>query len=210
MTYHTDSQVAEIVCRKGSPKPYLHAYAVDIFEFCNSNCIDLKVVWIPRELNELADFYSKSSDTDSWTTRPRFFEKIQTLTSLKFTLDCFSNEENAKCKKFFSKHFCPGTAGVDSFAQSWEGETTWSCPPPKLLVQTFCHMKNCHVKGVVIMPEWKSLPVWPLFKNPNFASYISGIWSFPGYLYLKSNDKKCIFNEKFRGALRVVYFDFSK
>ena len=180
---HTDSQVAEIVCRKGSSKPYLHRYAMDIFELCQSVNLDLCVIWISRSLNDDADHLSKNSDTDSWTTRPRFFEKIQTLTKLTFSLDAFSNNENAKCAKFYSRHYCPQSAGVDSLKFSWEGETVWACPPPRLLVQTVCHFKNCKVKGVVIMPEWKSLTVWPLLQSSIFSSHIVRDWSFPGYLY---------------------------
>ena len=128
---HTDSQVAEIVCRKGSSKPYLHRYAMDIFEFCKSVNLDLCVIWISRTLNDDADHLSKNSDTDSWTTRPRFFEKIQTLSKLTFTLDAFSNNENAKCRKFYSLHYCPESAGVDSLKFSWEGEVVWATPPPQ-------------------------------------------------------------------------------
>ena len=206
---HTDSQVAEIVCRKGSSKPYLHRYALDIFELCKTVNLDLCVIWISRDLNDDADHLSKNSDTDSWTTRPRFFEKIKTLSGLDFSLDAFANDQNAKCQKFYSLHYCPNSAGVDSLKFSWEGQVVWACPPPKLLVQTVCHFKNCKVKGVVILPEWKSLAVWPLLQSPVFARHIVRSWSFPGYLYLKSNDKKCIFNEKFRGSLKVCFFDFT-
>ena len=209
VTYKTDSQVAETVCRKGSPKLYLHKYIVDILKICKSYEINLTVLWISRDLNEIADFYSKASDTDSWTTRPRFFEKVKVLSKLDFTVDVFSNSENNKCERFYSKHFCPDSLGVDSLSHSWNGETVWACPPVKLLVPTFFHFKNCKVKGVVIMPEWVSLPVWPLFKSPSFAPFVRGIWSFPGYLFLKSNDKNCIFNEKFRGNIRVCMFDFT-
>ena len=209
VAYKTDSQVAETICRKGSPKLYLHKYIIDILNLCKLFKIDLIVLWIPRELNEIADFYSKASDTDCWTTRPRFFQKIQALSRLEFSIDVFSNDVNAKCAKFYSKHFCPSSLGVDALSHSWHGETVWACPPVKLLVPTFFHFKNCKVKGVIVMPEWVSLPVWPLFKSPSFAPFVRGIWSFPGYLFLKSNDKNCIFNEHFRGALRVVMFDFT-
>ena len=208
--YHTDSQVADIVCKKGSSKLYLHKYAVEIFEFCKKNDIDLCTVWIARTVNEVADFYSKNSDTDCWTTRPRFFEKISKLSGLTFTLDVFSNDDNKKCDRFYSLHYCPGTMGVNSLLFPWDGEVVWACPPIKLLSQTFLHMKHCKVKGVVILPEWISLPVWPLFTNVNFAPLIKGMWSFPGHLFLKSNDKRCIFNENFRGSIRACYFDFSR
>ena len=207
--YKTDSKVAETVCRKGSPKLYLHKYIVDILDLCKRFDIQLCVVWISRDLNEIADYYSKASDTDSWTTRSRFFEKIKTLSGLNFSLDAFANVENTKVPRFYSKHHCPSSLGIDALAHSWQGEAVWACPPVKLLVQTFFHMKNCKAKGVVILPEWISLPVWPLFRSPSFAPFIRGIWSFPGYLYLKSNDKNCIFNENFRGAIRVCKFDFS-
>jgi hypothetical protein len=36
----------------------LQSLAIDIFHFCVQNCICLKVQWIPRELNTIADQYT--------------------------------------------------------------------------------------------------------------------------------------------------------
>jgi hypothetical protein len=33
--------------------------------------------------------------------------------------DRFAHDYNAKCKQFYSKFWCPGTAGIDAFRFTW-------------------------------------------------------------------------------------------
>ena len=45
---------------------YLQEIAIQIYDLCNQFNIKLVPAWIPRELNEIADFMSKYNNTDSW------------------------------------------------------------------------------------------------------------------------------------------------
>ncbi len=54
-----DNINAVAICVKGSPKPRLRAYAKLISQICTDNEICLKPVWIPRDLNQVADLISK-------------------------------------------------------------------------------------------------------------------------------------------------------
>ena len=127
---------------------------------------------------------------------------------MNFSVDPFANNINAKCAKFYSKFACPNTSGINGLNFSWKDEVVWAVPPVKLLSKTICHMQNCKVQGVVVFPEWKSLPIWPLLENAKFKTFLKRYWTYPGKLYLTSNDKRCIFNETFRGNLRICFFDF--
>ena len=60
----TDNQDVERISEVGSMKKDLQSLAIDIFHFCEQNCICLKVQWIPRELNIVSDQYSKIFDFD--------------------------------------------------------------------------------------------------------------------------------------------------
>ena len=45
-------------------KPYLQNIAIDVFNFCSKLNIKLIPQWIPRDRNELADYYSRIKDTE--------------------------------------------------------------------------------------------------------------------------------------------------
>ena len=51
----------------GSAKPHLQNIAIDVFTFCSKFNIKLIQQWIPRERNELADYYSRLKATDYWS-----------------------------------------------------------------------------------------------------------------------------------------------
>ena len=206
--YMTDSQVCQIVSRKGSGRMNLHGHAVEIRNIANEFNIDLSTAWISRNFNELADFYSKDACRDNWEIRFSLFNKISVLSGLNFSLDPFANQSNTKCDRFYSKFHCPGSLGVNGLNFSWHNEVIWACPPPSLLSQCLNHMRICKVEGVLILPEWLSLPVWPMLSNKFFKNATVQVWNFPGKLFLKSNDPRSIFNHNFKGAIRIVQFDF--
>lgn len=62
-------------------------------------------------------FSSKKMD---WETPQDFFDKLNV--EFHFTLDPCANEQNAKCKKFY-------TIEQDGLAQSWQGEIVFCNPP---------------------------------------------------------------------------------
>ena len=65
--WFTDSQAVSLIVDSGSMKEYLHQLAVDIFHTAKENNIEIEVEWIPRSLNEKADYLSKIVDFDDWT-----------------------------------------------------------------------------------------------------------------------------------------------
>ena len=61
-----------------------------------------------------------SSERMDWETPQDFFDKLNV--EFHFTLDPCANEQNAKCKKFY-------TIEQDGLAQSWQGEIVFCNPP---------------------------------------------------------------------------------
>lgn len=61
-----------------------------------------------------------TSNTEEWATPQAFFEELNK--EFNFTLDPCATQENAKCKKFFTKE-------QNGLLQSWQGETVFCNPP---------------------------------------------------------------------------------
>ena len=76
----TDNQNVARVYEVGSMKKDLHELALEILYFCIKKSIYLKIEWIPRNLNTVADEYSRIFDfVTTGRCRIEFF-----ITSTKF------------------------------------------------------------------------------------------------------------------------------
>lgn len=60
-----------------------------------------------------------SSETDEWPTPQEFFDRLNE--EFHFTLDVCATPENAKCRRYFTKH-------ENGLLQKWEG-VCWMNPP---------------------------------------------------------------------------------
>jgi len=142
-------------------KPVLHTIAIQIFDFCSKNNIELSIEWIPRTLNQKADAISKFVDIDDWQLTVEFFRVLDVLWG-PHTVDCFANYYNRKTPKFFSRFWNPGTSGVDAFYQSWKSDNCLLVPPVDLICTTLRKMECEYTKGTLIVPDWPSSSFWPL------------------------------------------------
>lgn len=61
-----------------------------------------------------------TSNTEEWATPQAFFNELNK--EFNFTLDPCATQENAKCKKFYTKE-------QNGLLQSWQGETVFCNPP---------------------------------------------------------------------------------
>ena len=80
----------------------LHKLASDILSFCFSSRIDLDIEWVPRSLDEKADYLSKIVDYDDWQPAPEFFHQLDELWG-PFIVDCFATHYNRKVPNYFSR-----------------------------------------------------------------------------------------------------------
>ena len=71
--WFTDNQNVVRIVQHGSPKSDLQAEALEIFSVCVNNKIRLEPEWIPREQNELADYFSRIVDYDDYMLNPSVF-----------------------------------------------------------------------------------------------------------------------------------------
>ncbi len=76
---------------------------------------------MPREENTLADEMSKLLIPDDSMLSHEFFRKLEERFGTH-SVDLFASGANNQCEKFYSLHWCRGTAGVNAFAFDWGGE----------------------------------------------------------------------------------------
>ena len=162
-----DNKSAVRILDVGSMKSELHDIAMDVFFLCIKNGISLEAEWIPRDLNEAADAASREAaivDTDDWGISQRFFSILDSKWG-PLTIDCFSNDYNAKLNRFYSLFNSPGSAGVDAFSFNWHDENCLLVPPVCVVGAALHHLKLCKGKGVLVAPFWPSAAYWPLLLN---------------------------------------------
>jgi hypothetical protein len=73
--------------------------AFAVFFICLKARIELDIQWIPRFLNEKADYLSKIIDYDDWEITPQLFRP-------------FADYNNCKVQIFYSRFWNPGAAGI--------------------------------------------------------------------------------------------------
>ena len=146
---------------RGAHSPGLNKLARELFWFCLANHIRLEVVWVPRDLNQAADALSKFEDTEDWQVNPELFAWLERRFG-PHAVDRFATHLNHLCSRFFSRHWCPGTAGVDSFAFSWFLEVGWINPPFSLVGRVIRKLQRERAVATVIVPVWRGRAWWPL------------------------------------------------
>ena len=119
--WFTDNQNVVRIVQHGSSKPALQAEALGIFSLCVNNYIRIEPEWIPREQNELADYYSRLVDYDDWMLNPVVFAWLDNLWG-PHTIDRFANSWNTQLERFNSRFWAPGSEAVDAFTCTWVDE----------------------------------------------------------------------------------------
>ena len=158
----------------------LQQIALQIFQTCIRNKIELDVQWVPRDCNEQADLLSRFVDKDDWAVNARIFRIIDAKWG-PHTIDRFASYYNSQLPRFNSEHASPRSSGVDSFAQDWSNDNNWLCPPVNLIVQTIRKLQSCNGIGTLIIPEWPSSLFWPYLHSSDlvFRSYVKAVFCLP-------------------------------
>ena len=155
LKWYSDNQAVPSILHKGSMKQDLNICAMGIFQLCLEFNIQLSVDWVPRENNVVADSLSKLVDTDDWAIAKNIFAFLSQRYG-PFSIDLFASSSSKQLDRFYSRFWCPGSLGVDSFAYNWANEHCWVVPPPKLVPRVLTHMKTCKTRGLMIVPRWQS------------------------------------------------------
>ena len=151
IVWHVDNYATTLIIRSGSNKSELQEKALKIFEICKKFSVKLKTIWIPRDENQISDTISRYVDSDDWRTTDELFTYLQQVWG-PMTCDRFADHANAKLEIFNSRFFCPGTSGVDAFAQNWRDHVNYFVPPVKLISQCIRKIEAGGVQEVLVVP----------------------------------------------------------
>ena len=157
----TDNQAAPAIINKGSMRDHLQSLSLDIAAFCSKQNVFLRPLWISRDFNTAADYFSKFKDFDDWSITGGLFRFLSARWGTP-TVDLFASHKNCKVQRFYSRFWCPGTKGVDAFNFSWEGELAWAVPPFKFIPKVLRHFSRVGRKMILLVPFWPSNAFWPL------------------------------------------------
>ena len=177
----TDNQNVVRIVQYGSKNSTLQAEALAIFAICVNNRIHIEPEWIPREQNQLADYYSRINDYDNWMLNPAVFGWLDSSWG-PHTIDRFANSGNAQVARFNSRFWTPGSEAVDAFTCDWGEDNNWWCPPVHLVPRVIRHAQNTNAKGTLVVPQWLSSLFWPLLfpDGTSQQRLLKSGWSYQG------------------------------
>jgi hypothetical protein len=159
-----------------------HRMIREIFELAQQHGIELRIQWIPREENTRADIISKFFDTSDWKISPAIFRRLERRWGSP-AVDLFATHLNRLVPRFFSRFWCPGTHGVDSFARDWgQFPLCWCNPPFGLIAQVLAHAAECGARLILIVPAWRQQSWWPTLRSNrgrDWATFVHGAEELP-------------------------------
>ena len=209
--WYTDNQGVVSVVQNGSMKEDLHDLAIQIYKHCIQSNISLKVDWVPRAENTVADEISRNLDTDDWEVSSSAFQFLDKLWG-EHTVDLFADTTNCRVSRFYSRHWVKSSNGVDAFAYSWRNETCWIVPPVRLVPQVLRKLLFDKGKGTLVVPRWPSSVFWPLLvdKQGNFRWFVIDYLLYTDCSNLLEAGRNCkIFTKAFKGSMLVLKIDAS-
>ena len=90
------------IVKRGSMRPHLMELALRVYHATRDYQIGLNVVWIPRALNEQADYFSRVTDCDDWGVQTAVVRRMESWWG-PFDVHRFANAENTHCARFNSR-----------------------------------------------------------------------------------------------------------
>ena len=77
-------------------------------------------------------------------------------------MDLFASSDNNQCGKFYSLHWCRGTAGVNAFGFLWIGENCWINAPYRVIGRVWRSLLEQGAVATILVPLWQSATWWLL------------------------------------------------
>jgi ribonuclease HI len=171
----TDSQaVYNIIRAAGSRAPQLHDIFKELFWYALSESFSIKATWIPREENELADFYSKLIDSGDVKLNPDIFKWLQSKWG-QFSIDLFASADTFQMQPYYSYYWTPTTAGINAFNYLWKPQS-YANPPFRLIGKVLRHAIQGQVRRLIlIIPFWVTANWWNMLVTNNGQLFIPAV-----------------------------------
>lgn len=206
--WHTDSQnAARSMAKGGSANLEIHRVCLLIFELSVSLGLAFVWVWIPRSLNAWSDRLAGVFDKDDWMLHPDVFRVLDAEWG-PHTIDRFASELNHQVGLFNSWSWCPGTGGVNAFAQGdWRVHNNWCNPPFWLIGRLILFLREVGVAASVVVPCWPRQPWWRLVcpDGRHLADYVLDVFRISAHPELFSSGEHSA-NERGCGMPGYTFF----
>ena len=147
----------------GSTNAELQALAVAVFDLAAAHNVTLRAHWIPRELNERADWLSHHNEMQHchYQLRTHLFKLLNSRFG-PHTVDRFALPANTQLPRYNTRYFCEEAEWVDALTTSWKGENNWLFPPPATVAQTLRHLQHTGGSATLIAMHWPGTAWFPL------------------------------------------------
>jgi hypothetical protein len=143
----------------GSKTPRIQDIVIQIDDCCIAANINRHTIWVPRNLNIIADYMSKFGigNAFSFTVQPW----VRSLLDAAFgthTVDHFAFRNNVQVSppRYNSLFFEPEAKWLDAFSCRWAWgpqkprDNNWIHPPYKLAGQVLQHLRLCQAQGTTL------------------------------------------------------------
>ena len=209
ISWWTDCANIVHVIKRGSMPPRLLNLALRLFHVTRLYRIRLNVIWIPRSLNEQADFFSRITDYNDWGVKPEVVAMC-TAIWIKPTIDRFADEVNTHLPRFNSRFYSCGTEGVDAFMQDWGGEVNLLVPPIYMVPRVLQYLELCKGQGLLFVPRWESGAFWPMIVQLlRPQSPVERKVAYLGNIFRQGRNHASVFgSEHWRGSSVVLWLGF--
>ena len=145
--------------------PILGNLAREIWKWCENNDIWIHASYISSSDNVIADSESRSTQTEiEWFLSAKAFSYIK----LQFNepeIDLFATRVNTKCAKYISWFPDPSATAIDAFTLNWAKYYFYAFPPFSLISRVLQKIMNDKATGIVVVPQWKTQPWFPMFTS---------------------------------------------
>ena len=121
-----------------------------------------------------------------------------------FSIDAFASDSNKRVKRFFSRLYSEVAEGMDAFAQDWDGEHLWICPPVSLVghaIKMLVHYTNASVVFCVLRWERAAFPSLLFPYRTHFANFFKNFVLFAPKYYSGQTVKSKMYEECQNGIL---------
>jgi hypothetical protein len=158
-----DSTVAQAVIRRLSSRSAALNDAIrELWQVClRFDLILVCPLWLSTHDNVVPDWLSREdSDWNDWTLSDFVFRKLVQIWGLP-DIDRFAEKDNAKCLKWNTKFYEPGSAGINALAQHNYGlYLNYCCPPVALLERLVPILVQQKGETILICPYWPAAGWW--------------------------------------------------
>ncbi len=155
VVFQVDAQNLLGVVNRGSPRLMLNELARGLFWFCLESRMTITVECVPREEDALADELSKLIVPDDWMLRRELYQQLEDRWG-PHLVDLFASNANNQRERFYSLHWCRGSAGVNDFASYWGCGPVWISCPYRLLDRVWRKLRGDGTVATVLVPLWRS------------------------------------------------------